>query len=597
MKNKNFARVILRKTPKTLLIAIFLMTFSLASAHIVEEEGGFALKISRECFPNIFSNLGSFTTSEDFQEYSGDQHIFTEKDHPDFNTLDSKVEYTIITHVNARNSGDNDEANNDLGFGYFATAADRFVNLEWGDKPMKIKSIVIKWSEFDLQAGGLRVMGRNDVPYPDDKKYSISAFANEAFEEEYFFYSKEANETLIQSYVFNNPVDYIAVQRDIKTINDFMARFEWITIHFIDESSPKDETATELTLCKGEEKVSLPWTKEAATIKNIVSIEGEENLESELEEMKLQFYLTPEFEPTERPDSEGDKVDWMTDGEWYLFTLLEEEKQIYDGFLTVDRDDENKIKCDYDPVSNILTLPAVCSGLYCLSVESDNTDITSNNVHLNIYPDISHTYSFTLTDDDNLPYTLNYEFSLNGVTFGQDLGNKGTLGYPYADKENQNMGAFGAEAVDIDIPGLYNAELYYLIEFQDQPKDDGPSDLGKRGINREAPQLEGYTPYSEKKPSLEDLTESNTAKLQLKIVKNGAETPNNENDESVHTLILKLDASVDIPTAVETIDAEFVNSGKARYYNLNGVEVNSRNLASGIYIKVENGKAEKMVIR
>lgn len=591
MNCRKFVRLLLRKTPKTLLITIFVMTYSLMKAHITEEDGGFALTLSRDCF--IVPNFGQFSRGE---TYFNVMYKFSENDYSEKHADSSRgINFTLHTYINGEDI--DNVKNNDFGFFYMS----QFVIHGYEDAPKYIKSIDIKWSKEDEKDDALWLKAKKDEP--SKAVYNkIEEMRDEEFDVEFHPSSDDADENMNQTIIFDKPVHYLILTKTVTSGSTarWIVRFESITVHFTDEDpTVGGGDAIKLSLCDGKDQISMPWTKEAATLENIVGFEADEQW-SELEEMDLRFYLTPEFEPAERPDYEGEKIDGMTDWDWYRFSLLERNGRIYDGFLSVERDNENRMECEFDAENNALKLPAVCSGLYRLSVESGNSNVTGNEVLLNIYPDIIHTYSVIETGEDNIQNYINYEFSINGVTFGQSLGSKGTFGYPYADNTDYSKGAFEAEALDIDIPGLYDAELYYRVDFQDKPmQDDGPGDLGKHGLLKVAPDIEGYKHYTEEsKPDLTDLTENKEAVLQLKIVKNNAMTPDNEEDgQSVHTLTLKLDASVDIPTAVDTITADYVFSGITRYYNLNGVEVNPRNLPYGIYIKVENGKAEKLVIR
>lgn len=600
MNYRNFARLILRKTQRLLIITIFFMTYSLTSAHIIEEKGGFALTLSSDCF--LVPNAGQFSRAvKEGTSHFGEPYRLTENDYSENKHENSStgINFTLHSYFN------DEDSNKDMGF----YGMSQLVIHGYEGHTKYIKSVDIKWSKLDEQDDYLWLKAKKDVP--SKTVYSnLGEMGDEECDLEVYLESPadaDVDKNMNQTIVFDKPVNYLILTKshtantDEKRTAQWIVIFESITIHFTDEDPTVGEREPKkLTLCDGKDQISMPWTKEELNLDNVLSIEGVHDLQSGVEEMDLRFYLTPEFTPAERPDYTRNKVEDMTDWEWYLFTLLERNGQVYDGFLTVDIDNENRIECKlYDAESNSLTLPLICSGLYSLSVESGNSEVTSNKVLLNIYPDIIHAYTVFETDEDNLPFPLYYEFSLNGVTFGQNLDSKVTLGYPYADNTDYSKGAFEAEAIIIDIPGLYDADLYYRIEIQEKStQDDGPSDLSKRGIHKLAPNLEGYILYTEEKPSLVDLNENNEATLQLKIVKNNAVTPDNEeNDQSIYTLKLRLDASVDIPTAVDTISTEFVNSGKARYYNLNGVEVNSRTLPSGIYIKVENGKAEKLVIR
>lgn len=68
-------------------------------------------------------------------------------------------------------------------------------------------------------------------------------------------------------------------------------------------------------------------------------------------------------------------------------------------------------------------------------------------------------------------------------------------------------------------------------------------------------------------------------------------------EEPVVTTAAKADNFISAASGVNDITIENAANGEAVYYNLNGVRVNSENLVPGVYVKSQNGKAVKVVIK
>lgn len=54
---------------------------------------------------------------------------------------------------------------------------------------------------------------------------------------------------------------------------------------------------------------------------------------------------------------------------------------------------------------------------------------------------------------------------------------------------------------------------------------------------------------------------------------------------------------ISVASGVESIAIEAVNNGAEAYYNLNGVKVAAEQMVPGVYVKVANGKAQKVVVK
>lgn len=580
-----------------ILTAIFLISFlslfpSKLFAHIEEVKDGYIFTLEQyQCYGNIgTSNFD--TNNRSLQRLNNNNLTECRPSSPPFQYL----------HYAYFNKG-NESGNWDMGFVSSTDFSPYFLITTYGNKPVLfIKSIEIKWSDKVGSEDPLCIHARADKSYELEYIYGYATPDKEdvlnSTDEVAELYRKNANEDLTQTYVFKEPVNYLLLSGPTEGDKKII-RIEYFKVHFTNEDPTTALNETELVLGSGDEQINLPWSKEDIVLDNIVSTSDPE---TSLDNLDLRFFLTPEFEPTEAPDVNASKPQDFDDTYWYLYQQFEGENRMnYDGYIGDRLSDNGKIKCSFDSSSGKLSLPIPCSGLYRLNVESETVNITANSLLLNVYPDITHSYDILVEDQEGMSYTSNFAFSLNQVTFPESLGTDKTLGYPYADKSDLGSGAFNAEAVSIFIPGLYDADIFYKLDFIDKTEADLPPQMGikaRKSIPEDLNSL-GYELYSATtQPSFTELNENNIAVLQLKIAKNNAVTPDNKDTgNSIHTLALQLDTTVDTPTSVDCVSTESYPS-EPQYFNLNGLRIDSRNLAPGIYIRAYGKSSpQKIVVR
>lgn len=591
-----------------ILTAIFIISFlslfpSKLFAQVVEVEDGYILTYSQGSYDETFKTEGNFDIGK-----AGNMTF------PSTQNLDTSIRlfiegFRFQGYFNQMND------NYDMGFvpstklnTYFNLTKYFKTNTTLNAKEFYIKSIEIKWSDKPGSHDPLWVHARKSNPYKVDIQDGSFLIPNlediESDTDEFVIFDrKEANDDLTQVHFFKKPVKYFILscpdQSTTTTGENHIIRVEYFKVHFTYEDPTTALNETELVLGSGDDQINLPWSKEDIVLDNIVSTSDPE---TSLDNLELRFFLTPEFEPTEAPDVNASKPQDFDDTYWYLYQQFEGENRMnYDGYIGDRLSDNGKIKCSFDSSSGKLSLPIPCSGLYRLNVESETVNITANSLLLNVYPDITHSYDILVEDQEGMSYTSNFAFSLNQVTFPESLGTDKTLGYPYADKSDLGSGAFNAEAVSIFIPGLYDADIFYKLYFIDKTEADLPPQMGIKARKSIPDDLnsQGYELYSATtQPSFTELDENNIAVLQLKIAKNNAVTPDNKDTgNSIHTLALQLDTTVDTPTSVDCVSTESYPS-EPQYFNLNGLRIDSRNLAPGIYIRAYGKSSpQKIVVR
>ena len=575
-----------------LILSILLPCISLANAHIVKEDGGFYLTLDLSCIQPV--NIGNFPTNTNVITGDGPRGDLRAYDQDrDFNQKEIGVLYSIYCYFSRIMAEQYDE----LGFYGGSSTYFMITGYPQDSEPKYIESISIKWSKYDRVVdhdGKLWIHARTDVPFDKTKTAldDISAGADE----ETFMSSKKADDNLTETYRFSKPVKYLAITREGKEANFRFVRIESFTIHFVDEDPTAGSQPVELLLNGGNTSLIQPWSKKDISLSNFVEI-ADDN-ESSIEDLGLEFYLTPDFVPNVKPDYAAERPADMADLEWKLYQLFEngDNSQNYDGFIGDVLNEEGRIPCPFDPSANTLSIPVPCSGSYTLSVESKVANVKAEDMHLNIYPEITHTYSVMEMDEEEKMVTNSYEFTLNNIRFGGDLTPGGKLQYPFADSKDPASGAYGADAVTIFIPGLFDAKVYYKVDYEGLPEESDPDDMRIRG-RKSAEDSDGFVLYSNaNKLDLSGLNGDNLAIMQIKIEKNGAVTPmEEETGNSVHTFSINLNSNIE--TGVESISLDTTDA-QPRYYNLNGLEVNPANLTQGIYIVVRKGAApQKIIIR
>lgn len=196
-----------------------------------------------------------------------------------------------------------------------------------------------------------------------------------------------------------------------------------------------------------------------------------------------------------------------------------------------------------------------CSGVYNVKVEAtDNSDVSFSTVNATV----------TVTPNIELMYGSESAFNING--YGFPSSDNLSIKYPFDENGAHNPANSFAYT-----PGLYFASSLELTPG-----------WGVRTMALEGEEEAGD--YYGAPISMVGLPESG-ANLVAKVTKNGA--------TSTSTFLISKGTGDDfyVSTGVDTIGAE---DGEAEYFNLQGVKV--QNPEHGIYVKVQNGKAVKVVL-
>lgn len=231
-----------------------------------------------------------------------------------------------------------------------------------------------------------------------------------------------------------------------------------------------------------------------------------------------------------------------------------------------------------------------CSGMYSLTVSPANTDevdFTPFTINVEVYPTTTNFYTKSLAE--NKEETTG--FNINGIVAASSASDySGIVTYPILENGKLYMEDY-LEFSHIYYPGLYFATVKLYAEGLSS--DDVAEPAPKNQVRRAANDLSSdYFDYNyEQTINLSSLTDKQPMVMYVYAEKNGAKTPvsNDGNSEERYNVVTSTDYTV--PTGVETIGEE---EGVAVYYNLQGVRV--ENPEHGIYVKVTNGKATKVVL-
>lgn len=491
---------------------------------------------------------------------------------------------TLIDHYTSKM---NTNESHDFGLSCNTSFFSRFIITGYATgKEKYIESIDINWSDETPNGGALRLLGRLDNGFIYTQ--TPSNIANRV-DLDVVLRPEEAING-VTHYTFKTPVRYIAFFHEfaddtpVGLTEDYLARFSSFTIHFVKDEPKVDPEEKSISFGNGiSSNLDVKWDKNgngqlAVSVKDYLGNDIED-----LSDLNAKFFVQP-FEGAswnKKPDLNGSKPDYMSETQWLVFQTMEKHNMVYDGYW----DSTDKIECKLDATSKSLKINVPCSGLYKLTVESDDPSITASEATLNIWPDLSVSYDLSATGLDEYLGVI----SLNGIPHSDDNGN-----YFYYPFENQNIdsGAYKKEAVEIHVPGLYDAHLYYKLDLVSNETGNGKV---ARKVASDVDGLEGYTLYKGPESiNFEDMNSYTNARLQLKAVKNGAVTPSDENGESVNTYEVQLDRNTS--TAVLSI-GQPAFEGNAVYYNLNGMPVSKDNLSPGIYIRKTEKGAEKFIQR
>lgn len=228
------------------------------------------------------------------------------------------------------------------------------------------------------------------------------------------------------------------------------------------------------------------------------------------------------------------------------------ETEYVDGFFT------SVSNVNVTPVSNneesfSVSADIPCSGVYVITVspvEGSEFSFTEGSVEITVYPNLQGTFG---TDKG---------FNIAGFTFGDTSDNGGfyTISFPTDyDDFGKNMLCY--------IPGTYFA-----------------NGLTASSTGYVTPETSSNNDSYFASVDLEKMNTSDSANVYITISKNGA-------SHQYEFVVNKL-GNINESTDVESIEAE---DGEAEYYDLNGFKVSADRLDRGIYIKVQNGKATKVM--
>lgn len=212
-----------------------------------------------------------------------------------------------------------------------------------------------------------------------------------------------------------------------------------------------------------------------------------------------------------------------------------------------------------------------CSGVYELSITSDDEtiEITNSPVTFTVYPSTNLTYSYIWNKNE-----ITEGINISGYTV-----ENGSMVVDEELAKNQYV---------LYIPGVYLlSDISYMLDYT--PSDNVNTNQMAKSVKRKAT-ITGTTTNG----GTMDLTGwdgSSSATLYLTLSKNGASTPKTGNSETSTASILLSTGSSNETTGIDVIET---TEGKTEYYNLQGVRI--INPEKGLFIKVEGGKASKIIL-
>lgn len=471
----------------------------------------------------------------------------------------------------------------------------RFLINHYEGEALYVERLEIDWCDKTSTSGNkLLIYGStSENPIYNGVK-SIDAMNTK--DNQFYIEEIQPDQSMSTQYYFDVPIRYLGIFGDGGLL---FPQFSAFRIHFTeyDPTQQRQETTVVEAQLGDGSTVDAEWNRNGIEINTGIVLTDEI-----LDISDLEFTLTPQFEITEKPDPDGEQPENWLDQEWAMYGILNENGKAYDGYI--DSTDPIRInEVNYDEYGDLcLKVDVPCSGIYALSVKSANPDyeIKAEDQAVNVYAGINTTYADLLdkVGDQNNPMG---EFGVNWVNFDVwgSSDNRQILHYPmdpnYDGKPNSpDLGI-------IYIPGLYNAEIYYRITFSDEIKEEAierPIIIYSAAAADDGFILAENTAEPKKKPiDFSNLTESNPATMEIKVKKNGSETPMMSEgglSEAHFQVMLVADTKFDDALKVEEVPA--AEAEETVYYDLNGLRVERGNLRQGIYIRRAGGKTEKVVV-
>lgn len=211
-----------------------------------------------------------------------------------------------------------------------------------------------------------------------------------------------------------------------------------------------------------------------------------------------------------------------------------------------------------------------CSGVYNVTVkeaEDGNYTFEEAKTTITIMPELANLYN-------NIP-----GLNINGIEVKDNA-----VQYPWENKEDASQGLYNAKNSFAYTPGLYFADaLTFVAESSSNTEGDQIGGNPENSVKRKADTGVDTNYYGGgfdfTKLGLDTDTSGKT--ITATVSKNGA----------ISTYGFVFTASQNAPTGIEAVEAV---DGEAEYFNLQGVKV--ANPERGIFIKVQNGKATKVIL-
>ena len=321
---------------------------------------------------------------------------------------------------------------------------------------------------------------------------------------------------------------------------------------------------------------------------------------SDLSGVDFTVTVTPAWSDPQKQPEDWSKDSGLTSWQWNQMTSIqdtgEDENSMVDGYYK-----EPTITPSVSFTEAKGTISGVqfpCSGLYTIEITSPSElyviDESSKVQNINVYPSLTNQYTYQLkVEEDGSSSWIDREddgLSINytAITNYDDPDYGMTMDYPTSDGE-----VYDAENLNkslLIVPGLYLADIYYTYDGLSSILGNSSQMRVRRAASENLPDgyLDGYYPVTDNTMNLSGMTIDNPITLSLLVTKNGAYIP------SADAVKLKISPSkgLDVPTGIDVIGVE---DGEVEYYDLNGFRVNPENLEKGIYIRVCNGKAEKVM--
>ena len=305
------------------------------------------------------------------------------------------------------------------------------------------------------------------------------------------------------------------------------------------------------------------WSQDETTLPIAVLNSSNANIEPS----EFTVTVEPTFEKVSISNAENEMAWWDYD----QMVGIEASTQKVDGYYpaqapeyTVDIDDNKEL--------NVIGFFPV-SGTYKVTVTSTDGTVTfgddgatSVSANFDIRPNIDLSYK----DGYTVTHNVNGKTEESNVPAGDAINinnvklSNGTIDYYYDEESNQLYG--GTTTPILYTPGNYLDVIKYKVSATELL----PSSISD------------YTTSTDHTIDISLLLNNDRVYLYIMLEKNGLSS------EVLTPVLVKVTS---VPTAVDTIGVE---EGEAVYFNLQGVRV--ANPEHGIFVKVQNGKATKVVM-